>query len=158
MKALTLCQPYATLVVLGLKRIETRSWYMSHRGELLIHAAAGVGYLGSMSALRDLCCREPFFSALKAGGIDLDVVDVDALPFGALIGQCQVVDCREIVENRTQLENWMRPAMLPPDEPERSFGDYRAGRFATLLADARAFPTPIPARGAQRLWHWEGTL
>lgn len=39
MKALTLYQPWATLVALGLKRIETRSWPCGHVGPLAIHAA-----------------------------------------------------------------------------------------------------------------------
>jgi hypothetical protein len=37
-------------------------------------------------------------------------------------------------------------------EEELAFGDYRAGRFAWLLADIRALPEPIPARGALGLW------
>src|SRR5579872_5081015 len=37
--ALTLRQPYATLICLGLKQIETRRWATYHRGPLLIHAA-----------------------------------------------------------------------------------------------------------------------
>lgn len=39
MKALTLHQPWATLVALGVKSIETRSWTTSHRGPIAIHAA-----------------------------------------------------------------------------------------------------------------------
>ena len=46
MLTLTLTQPYATLVAIGAKQIETRSWYSSVRDDILIHAAttyAGVG-------------------------------------------------------------------------------------------------------------------
>lgn len=38
MKALTLHQPWATLVALGIKTVETRSWYTPYRGPLAIHA------------------------------------------------------------------------------------------------------------------------
>ena len=38
MKALTLHQPWATLVAVGEKRIETRSWSTDYRGPLAIHA------------------------------------------------------------------------------------------------------------------------
>jgi hypothetical protein len=41
MKALTLTQPWATLVAIGAKTIETRSWPTSYRGPLAIHAAKG---------------------------------------------------------------------------------------------------------------------
>lgn len=40
MKALTVHQPYASLIAIGAKRIETRSWSTSYRGPLAIHAAA----------------------------------------------------------------------------------------------------------------------
>jgi hypothetical protein len=38
-KALTLWQPWASLVALGVKSIETRSWSTSYRGPLAIHAS-----------------------------------------------------------------------------------------------------------------------
>ena len=38
MKVLTLFQPWATLVILGEKKIETRSWKTNYRGEIAIHA------------------------------------------------------------------------------------------------------------------------
>jgi len=41
-KTLTLSQRWATLVALGAKRIETRSWRTSYRGPLAIHAATSV--------------------------------------------------------------------------------------------------------------------
>lgn len=40
MKALTLWQPWASLIALGEKRYETRSWATSYRGLLAIHASA----------------------------------------------------------------------------------------------------------------------
>ena len=40
MKVLTLHQPYASLIALGLKTIETRSWSTKYRGPLAVHAAA----------------------------------------------------------------------------------------------------------------------
>ncbi len=40
MKAITLWQPWASLVAIGAKTIETRSWATSYRGPLAIHAAA----------------------------------------------------------------------------------------------------------------------
>lgn len=39
MKALSLKQPYAELVVSGKKTIELRKWNTSHRGSFLIHAS-----------------------------------------------------------------------------------------------------------------------
>ena len=42
MKVITLKQPWATLVAEGLKKYEFRSWKYNYRGEILIHAGAGV--------------------------------------------------------------------------------------------------------------------
>jgi hypothetical protein len=38
-RAISLWQPWASAIALGLKRIETRSWSTSYRGWLAIHAA-----------------------------------------------------------------------------------------------------------------------
>jgi hypothetical protein len=42
MKALSLTQPWASLVVAGAKKLETRSWPTYYRGPLLIHAFEGI--------------------------------------------------------------------------------------------------------------------
>lgn len=38
MKALTICQPYAHLILTGEKPVENRTWTTRYRGPLLIHA------------------------------------------------------------------------------------------------------------------------
>ena len=38
MKALTITQPWATLIAIGAKRFETRGWSTPYRGPLAIHA------------------------------------------------------------------------------------------------------------------------
>ena len=39
MQAISVCQPWASLIVCGAKRIETRSWSTPHRGPLAIHVS-----------------------------------------------------------------------------------------------------------------------
>jgi len=41
MKALSLPQPWAMLVIMGVKEIEKRSWSTAYRGPMLIHASKG---------------------------------------------------------------------------------------------------------------------
>jgi FKBP-type peptidyl-prolyl cis-trans isomerase 2 len=41
---------------------------------------------------------------------------------------------------------------IPPEEPERSFGNYQPGRYAWVLANILQLDEPIPARGYQSLW------
>ena len=42
MKAITLKQPWATLVAEGIKKYEFRTWKTNYRGIVLIHAGAGI--------------------------------------------------------------------------------------------------------------------
>src|SRR5271166_4355910 len=61
MKALTLTQPWATLVAIKAKRIETRSWRTSYRGPFAIHAGKSFPEWARAHVLYDW----DFFSALK---------------------------------------------------------------------------------------------
>lgn len=119
MKAITLYQPWATLVALGKKKIETRSWKTDYRGPLAIHVAKK--FTGEQ---RYLCCGgsslyEPFTSALKgvfwdtqtihkkfgfAGGIIYDGPATryfeiqDNYHLGCVIAVCNLVDVVEILD------------------------------------------------------------
>lgn len=131
MKTLTLTQPWATLVAIGAKHIETRSWYTSYRGPLAIHAAKGF----PPSAI-ELCLEEPFATVLDAAGVRRP----RNLPRGAIVAVVDLVDCLETGY-----------IVLPP-EPELSFGDFTFGRFAWMMENARRLKTPLPCRGALGLW------
>lgn len=54
MKALTISEPYASLIREGCKRIETRSWATRYRGEILIHAGARIPKEYRNHALMDM--------------------------------------------------------------------------------------------------------
>lgn len=137
MKALTLTQPWATLVILGEKRIETRSMRFSHRGALGIHAAK----LFPDDA-RALCHEEPFRTALARNGIrdDLD------LPLAALLGDVQMHG-----SYRFQDDN--EPTWEEQAEYEEQFGNYEAGRFGFLFTTPRRLAKAIKCRGFQGLWN-----
>lgn len=137
MKALSLLQPWASLVVMGHKRIETRGWNTPYRGPLLIHASKG-------KAGKALAAEPPFTRYIP---------HFDALPFGAIIGQVTLVDVVRISS-----EDWLDAGLEKATLEERAFGDYRAGRWAWMLEDAVAFAEPIPAKGSLGLWDaaWPG--
>lgn len=42
LKCLSIQQPYASLIIGGVKRVETRQWTTSYRGPLLIHASSAI--------------------------------------------------------------------------------------------------------------------
>ena len=140
MKALTLTQPWATLVALQAKRIETRSWHTSYRGPLAIHAAKRMP--GSASSL---CWEEPFRTTLQAGSYKPENNTTNnpfGLPLGAVIAVTILTDIQPIT-----LEN-------QPPEPEHSFGDYTPGRFAWTFQNIYRLPDPIPTNGTLGLWEW----
>ena len=133
MKTLSLLQPWASLVVMGLKKIETRSWRTSHRGELLIHAS-----LGRKGAL--LANEQPFTKYIKG---------FSSLPFGAIIGKV-ILDDVVPVEQLYYSDATMNKLTLE----EKAFGDYTKGRYAWILSEPEQFSKPIPVKGGLGLWEF----
>jgi hypothetical protein len=136
MKALSLIQPYATLVLAGAKRYETRSWSTTHRGLLAIHASRTVP-LGIQHA----CAEEPFRSALRAAGYESTV----ELPRGVLLGTVELLDViRADRLDQTQLS-----------AEELAFGDFGPGRYAWLLANPQLLAVPVALQGQRGLFKIE---
>lgn len=155
-KCLTLTQPYATLIALEEKHIETRSWHTTFRGPLAIHAGKGLAPVGGVPGLIDLCSTEPFLSVLKSAGIIDGGIRKDRLPLGAIIATCELVD---IVSTNQLPVGWRRGSHAWWfTEQERAFGDYSPNRYAWLLGNVQPLKTPIPAKGAQGLWTYAGPL
>lgn len=136
MKALTLIQPWATLVTIGAKRVETRSWKTNYRGALAIHA----GKTRFATAL-NLAWKEPFRSAMAPVYLPEGGAGGYVYWFGAVVAVCRLTKCR-IIDS----------AFEKPPEPEASFGNYSPGRYAWFLDDVVKVDPPIPAKGAQGLW------
>jgi len=133
MKTLSLLQPWASLVVMGVKKIETRSWKTDYRGPLLIHAS--LGKKGSL-----LSAEAPFKKFIKA---------FKSLPFGSVIG---VVLLEDVVPVEHLLLSDHELASLTMEE--KAFGDYSKGRYAWLLTDPKIFDHPIPFKGTLGLWEF----
>lgn len=143
MKALTLTQPWASLVAVGAKRIETRSWGTVYRGPLAIHAAKTVP-----REVRDrLAGGSTIRTIMHNHGLHLGL-----LPRGAVVATARLV---EVVPTTHDGADRLREA-LARNELDIVLGDYSRDRFAWLLDDIQALPEPIPARGALGLWDWDG--
>jgi len=86
MKCLTISQPHATLIMLGVKMFETRSWRTYYKGDLAIHAGLKKNDLWLQNIT-------PFKEVLK--GVEC--------PIGAVLGICRLVYCTPTsqVEDRT---------------------------------------------------------
>ncbi len=133
MKCISLWQPWATLMVIGAKRNETRSWPTSHRGIVAIHAAKKW-----TRELAHMCRTDPFWEALADEcNVPACYVSGSALPFGAIVGTVEIIGCKQITEENR------------PSGNERAFGDYTPGRFGWQTRNPVRFAEPIPFRGAQ---------
>lgn len=149
MKAITLTQPWATLVAIGAKKIETRSWNTNYRGKLAIHAAAGK-YVDDYLLMK----IEPFYTALKNAGIESRL----QIPLGGVIATCDLVSTHK-VDEMDWIEGkrgWSKDNYFwGATDQEKSFGDYSVGRYMWFLANVNALENPIPVRGSLGLWEWD---
>lgn len=146
MKALTLTEPYATLIALGAKHNETRSWGTDHRGPVAIHTAKRF--------TRDdesVCNTKPFKEALTKGGYRQDQTarrNQWHFPLGYVVALAWLEDV-------VLLPHITSPDRDYPPEPERSFGNYAPNRCIWKFSEVYPLHTPLPAQGALLLWQWQ---
>lgn len=185
MKAITLWQPWATLIRAGAKTIETRSWATSHRGPLAIHAARRPvhdGYrMGDWIVLRNADDGEQYLARWPEG----EPLDPHEkwfwLGYGVIVATATLLDVVPI-SNRWGAAHRHGRAALTRDhrifggekdglwlvssdggrgvvdgyaEDQLPFGDFTDGRWAWLLGDVEPLSPPVAARGRQQLWTWD---
>lgn len=149
-KALTLWQPWASLIAAGIKKVETRPWMTHYRGPLLIHAAK---FLPTWNVLDELLRQDEFRRAvdtlvliqMRDEGETSSVVDIkefiEALPRGAVVAKCELVEC-----------GLARVAKKFLSQQEIACGYYEEDQFAWMLDDIESVDPPVPVKGKQRLW------
>lgn len=123
LKAISLWQPWASLMTIGAKQNETRSWPTSHRGLLAIHAAKRK----MTNELRD----NPYYKNVTGGAF--------FFPYGVIVAVVDVYSCRGTNESKGL------------SEQEKAFGDYSPGRFYWVTHNPRKI-NPVPCRGFQGIW------
>ena len=130
MKTLTLIQPWATLIALNEKHIETRSWATTYRGPLLIHAGQKV----DRSVWRLPCFKEI---------LDKYGITPDNIPTSAIIAQVQLTDVQPTEELIDSIST-----------QEKAFGFYDVGRFGWILQNTTQFNIP-DVKGHLGLWEYK---
>ncbi|KAM7249974.1 hypothetical protein ACFE04_021857 [Oxalis oulophora] len=93
---LTMHQPWASLLVYGIKRVEGRSWPSPIRGRLWIHAAGKVPEESTIKAM------EEFYREIYAVNGITDLKFPEHYPVSRLVGCVEVVGCVGCEE----LANW----------------------------------------------------
>ncbi|XP_067871445.1 activating signal cointegrator 1 isoform X2 [Heterodontus francisci] len=89
---LSMHQPWASLLVSGIKRTEGRTWYTSHRGRLWIAAAA------KRPSLQDITEIEGTYRAMHGRDVEFP----KDYPTGCLLGCVDVTDCVSHEQYREQ--------------------------------------------------------
>lgn len=167
-------QPWATLLVSGAKRVESRSWRLVLPFPCVVAIHAAKHWMGE---LFDLTRSEPFRTPLAALGVDWPAsARPEARPrparprgmaFGAVVGLVRFCACVPF-DRIWFAEEDGPPAWDAADKysslglgrTERDFGEYTPGRWGWLTDRALAFdgadglPEPIPLRGFQSIWQW----
>ena len=132
MKALTMYEPWATLLVLGYKHFETRSWQTAYRGPLAIHAAQNGNYMRKLPAF------------LEHAGLPAELADTLLWAQGQFIGLVMLVDCYATGPQFV--------AQQQLSDRETALGDFTIGRFAWDMRHRLILPDPISFLGARMLW------
>ena len=122
MKALSLTQPWATAICIGLKHWETRSWPTHFRGEVCIHASKGF----------------PRWAKQFAEEMGLDI---GSLPLGQIVCVADLTECRQTAT--------LAPTL---SYVETQWGDYTPERYAFRLENVRVLSDPVAAVGHLGFW------
>lgn len=129
MRAITIWQPWASLISWGAKEYETRSWAPPAKLQgkrIAIHAAA----------------RRPTRDDLSQSRLLHLPPDAFPLPRGEIVATAVLTswyECRALM-----------PVSINPIE--RQFGDFGPGRYAWRLGFVMRLRTPIDCRGYQGFW------
>ena len=127
MKVLTIKQPWASLIMLGLKKYEFRSWKTDYRGELLIHAGKGID---------------------KDGMERLKRYIPENMPTEKILGKVKLIDCI-----KTSSEFYDKVQKENKDIYAKSVFNQD---YAWQMEVIEVYDNPIKVKGKLRLWNYEG--
>lgn len=130
MKVLSLTEPYATLIKEKTKKIETRSWKTTYRGELYIHASR-TGIPKEYEENKEL----------------MNLVKNSNYPYGQIICKAKLVDCIKMTKD------WIEQ-IKKENYQEYLCGIYEEGRYAWILEDIEVLEQPIYAKGSLNIWNF----
>jgi hypothetical protein len=128
--AITLHQPWASLIAAGRKQYETRDWPTDYRGLIAIHAGRKPKNKQELQEHQEIV---ESFSDLLNG----------ECPYSGIVAIATMTDCIRMTEEFIELQS----------STELRCGGWVAGRYAFKLEDIRTIE-PIAAVGKQGLWKW----
>ena len=146
MKAITLHQPWATLIADGVKTIETRSWRPPQTligQRIAIHAGKRL--------VANHWLNGPIRGAMYRGHGEYWRQHI---PRGAVVCTARLSSVGQVLdlEDDGHVLLGDSPSCLNREDP---YGDFGVGRWLWFLEDIEPVDPPVPARGRQALWNWD---
>jgi|694.fasta_scaffold58428_4 hypothetical protein len=135
MKALTIRQPWAGMVMEGNKKIENRGWETDYRGPLLIHTGT----------------KKPHSSWLEDDSDEQDgsgyLVQNETLRYasGVILGTVELVD---ILTRKEALKKF-------PKQKEFMEQKIIVGPYCWIFENPKVFKKFIPCKGQLKLWNYD---
>lgn len=146
MKTITDKQPWASLIVDGVKDIENRTWKTNFRGRILVHASLD-NIFKRVDSFRDILSAEQISDIVKKGK-EVDIFG-SHLPTRSIIGSVEIVDC---VVNHSSV--WAEETFIPIEGE----GYPQKPTYNWVLANPIKFPEPIPIKGRLGFWDYPNIL
>lgn len=141
MKALTLHQPHATLIALGAKPWETRSW------------GAPTSLIGQRLAIhagKRLDAEAIYDGSRVSQALGKLAIDTGLLPRGGIVAVVELLKCRETTGVDRHRNRRFRHGLQ--NQPE-DFGDFSVGRWVWETKLLLRVHPHIVCRGWQGLWN-----
>ena len=131
MKTLTIKNPWAGLILLGMKDVENRTWKTDYRGKLLIHSSKSKKDLRENEdyIARNILTQEEYDSLSK--NINAQTV---CRSFGKIIGEVELVDC---------VQNY-----------QSKWAEKEEGVWHWVLKNPIIYDRFIEAKGKLKLWEF----
>jgi hypothetical protein len=142
MKVISIWQPFASLAVKGFKCFETRTWPAPAS---IIGQTIGIASTKGLKPVQREYFEDERFAGFYAS---TGMPPLEELPCGYLLGTVTIDECLVMSEE----------FMDEVSDEEKAYGHWERGNFAWRLADLNPLEHPIPIRGAQGIYDWNGVL
>ncbi|XP_025055687.1 activating signal cointegrator 1 [Alligator sinensis] len=130
---LSMHQPWASLLIRGIKRVEGRTWYTSHRGRLWIAAT------GKRPSSQEISELEAVYRMFHRKDVEFPT----DYPSGCLLGCVDLIDCLSQEQFKEQY----------PDLSEES-----GSPFVFICAHAQEMIVKFPIKGKHKIWKLDSKI
>ncbi|XP_072138383.1 activating signal cointegrator 1 [Mobula birostris] len=128
---LSMHQPWASLLVRGIKKVEGRTWYTSHRGRLWIAAAA------KRPSPQEVTAVEATYRTMYGRDIEFP----KDYPTGCLLGCVDLIDC------------------VSQEQYHEQFADQESGSpFVFICTNPQELLVKFPLKGRHKIWKLDSKI